>query len=368
MRSPDVSYILAQTGAIEKQGRLKRGVRAKLYLNARFAGQKLTGVGRFAKEISARLLPLVERDGRFDAFVLAPRRPQSLQASVLWEQFVLPFRARGGFLVSLANTGPLALRRQLVVVCDASVFAMPENYSPLFRAWYYAALNVLLRRAERIVTLSRFSRAELARYCGVPESRIDVIPCGCDHVDAVTADDSFPERAGLARGRYVLAVGTPSGAKNLAVLGDAMARLRGEGLQLALAGNLEPSVFRRAPSGLQAVTLGYVTDGELKALYEQALCLAFPSRYEGFGLPPLEAMRCGCPVVASEAASLPEVCGDAALFAAPDDSERIARHIGDLAASEALRESLRARGRAHAAGYTWTAAAERLFQIIAAAA
>lgn len=341
-------------------------MRAKVYLNARFAGQKVTGVGRLAEEISARLLPLLARDERFQAVVLAPGRPLSPQASVLWEQLVVPLRARGGFLVSLANTGPLALRRQLVVVCDASVFAVPENYSPLFRAWYRLALNVLLRRAEQVVTISEFSRRELARYCRVPESRIEVIPCGADHIDAVTADDAFPARAGLVRGRYVLAVGTPSRAKNLSVLGAAMESVRDAGLQMALAGNLEPSVFRHSAAAFPELrSLGYVSDAQLKALYEQALCLVFPSRYEGFGLPPLEAMRCGCPVVASDAASLPEVCGDAALYFAPDDIAQLARHLRDLAGSEALRADLRARGRARAAGYTWGAAAEKLFAMIA---
>ncbi len=344
-------------------------MRAKVYLNARFAGQKVTGVGRFAEEIAARLAPLFARDARFEEVVLAPGRPLSPKASVLWEQLVLPLRARAGFVVSLANTGPLALRRQLVAVCDASVFAVPENYSLLFRAWYVFALNVLLRRAERIVTLSQFSRAELARHCRVPESRIEVVPCGSEHIDAISADDAFPARARLEPGRYVLAVGTPSRAKNLAVLAEAMATLRDTGLQLALAGNLEPSVFRDSGKPLAPFTrLGYVSDAQLKALYQQAFCLVFPSRYEGFGLPPLEAMRCGCPVIASDAASLPEVCGAAALFFAPDDSRRLARHIRDLNGSQALRDELRARGRSRAARYTWTAAAERLFEIIAASA
>jgi glycosyltransferase involved in cell wall biosynthesis len=343
-------------------------VRATIYLNARSAGQRITGVGRVAAEVSARLLSLIAADERLDARVLAPRTARSLHAAVLWEQLVLPLRAGGGFLVSLANTGPLVLRRQLVVVHDASTFAVPENYSPLFRAWYRVALHVLLRRAQRIVTVSEFSRRELARYCGVPQARIEVVAWGCDHIDAVQADESFPERAGLAPGRYVLAVGTPSRAKNLAVLGEAMAALADTGLQAAVAGNLEASVFRAAQASGRLRSLGYVSDAQLKALYQQALCLVFPSRYEGFGLPPLEAMRCGCPVVASNAASLPEVCGDAALFFSPDDDAELARHLRALAGSEALREELRARGRARAARYTWSAAAEKLFGMIAASA
>ena len=358
------------------------GLRANIYLNARFLGWKVTGVGRYSREISVRLLALLSQDPRFHASAIAPgmrsaetidqlgRPPaMSLPMAVLWEQIALPFRARDGFLVNLSNTGPLAVRQQLVVVHDASVFAVPENYSFAFRTWYRIAWYWLLRRARQIVTDSQFSRNELARYCGVAAERIQVVPCGSDHLDSVVPDATVLARAGLTPGRYVLAVGTPSRAKNLKTLIEAMALLGDSGLQLAIAGEFVPLVFHahRFELPAWARTLGHVTDSELKALYQSALCFAFPSRYEGFGLPPLEAMRCGCPVVSSTAASLPEVCGDAALYADPGDARCLAEHIRLLASSEPARNSLRSAGLARARLYTWDAAARKLLDLIIAA-
>jgi glycosyltransferase involved in cell wall biosynthesis len=353
-------------------------VRRKIYLNGRFIGWRLTGVNRAATELTARVLRLLAEDERFLGRILAPGnrpagaldsvapRSQSLAGGVLWEQLVLPLRGRDGTLVSFSNTAPLALRRQLVLVHDASVFALADNYSLAFRAWYRLALNVLLRRAATVATDSAFSRAELSRYCGIAPERISVIHCGSDHLDGVPAQPAILERAGLERHRFVLAVGTPSRAKNLGALIEAMARLRRDDLKLALAGALEPRVFRanRLEMPPWVRLLGAVSDGELKALYENALCFAFPSRYEGFGLPPLEAMRCGCPVVTSSAASLPEVCGEAALYADPDDVAALERHLRSYADSEVLRESYRARGAARAAQFTWDAAARAYLALI----
>jgi glycosyltransferase involved in cell wall biosynthesis len=134
-----------------------------------------------------------------------------------------------------------------------------------------------------------------------------------------------------------------------------------------VAGGSNPRVFRGRHlehDGYALHATGYVTDGELRALYENAACLVYPSLYEGFGLPPLEAMLCGCPVLVSDAASLPEVCGDAALYCNPRDPDNIAEKIRTLIEEPALRNELRCRGMERARNFTWRRASEALLSII----
>lgn len=320
-----------------------------IFINGRFLDQALTGVQRFAREVTA-CLP--------QATLLRPAGRLRGQA---WEQAVLPGAARAGLLLNLGNTAPLWRRgRQAVVIHDAGVFDTPESYSRPFRLWYRALHHGLARNGTILVTVSEFSRGRLAHHLGVEAARIGVMAEGGEHILRQPAAPDVLVRHGLEPRRYALAVGTSAAHKNLAALHAAAGVLERNGMTLALAGARNAQVFQSA--GTEAARpLGRVSDAELRALYEHALCLIFPSRYEGFGLPPLEAMWCGCPVIAGRAGAVPEVCGDAALWFEPGQPETLATALETLlaGAGPALAEA----GRARAKGFSWPAAAARLLEL-----
>ncbi len=327
-----------------------------VFVNARFTVQALTGVQRFAGEIARALGP--------EVVMLAPDRGGAL-AGHAWEQAVLPWRARGGVLVNLGNTAPLLAGRQVVVIHDAGVFATPEAYSPRFRAWYGFLQARLVRGRAVVVTVSDFSRAEIARVFGADPARIPVLGEGAEHLLAVPADPGVLSRHGLEAGRFVLAVGSLAAHKNLAALAATAAMLGARGMRLVVTGGFNADVFG-AVSGAPAAALsvGRVDDAALRALYEAAACFVFPSRYEGFGLPAGEAMASGCPVVAARAGALPEVCGEAAVYCDPGSGADIARAVAAVLDDAGLAGELRARGVAQAARWTWPRAAGKLWDVI----
>lgn len=350
-----------------------------IYINGRFLGQATTGVQRYATEIVKALDTLVVSGGTHGArrivLLVPPGTPRpdwlrgiagrsvgSLRGQA-WEQLELPRHTSDGVCLNLCNTAPLAGRSTVVAIHDASVFAVPETYSRAFRLWYRQLHRRLGRRVMRVVTVSEFSRSELGRYVGIPPERIAVIPAGSEHILAQPADPGVLERLGL-RGRYLLAVGSQSPHKNFAGILAALRHLDPD-IGLVFAGGANSRVFRLsgAASGV-AHLVGRVTDGELRALYENAACFVYPSFYEGFGLPPLEAMTCGCPVIVSRAASLPEVCGDAAVYCDPGDPVDIARAIEAVLGNPGLQADLRRRGPERAAGFTWNKAARSLLGLV----
>lgn len=347
-----------------------------IFLNGRFLAQGLTGVQRYAREIARALDAMADRppvtllappDARdLDLFPrLAPRMVGS-RTGQGWEQWDLPRTASGGLLLNLGNTGPLlAGSRQAVVIHDAGAFDTPESYGLAFRLWYRGLQRGLAWRGARILSVSRFSAGRIAHHLGIPEPPATLE--GGEHILREAADPAVLARHGLQPRRYALVVGTGAAHKNLAALQAAMGALHARGLVLAVAGAKDAAVFRAGsdvPGDVRA--LGRVSDAELRALYEGALCLLFPSRYEGFGLPPVEAMWCGCPVVAAPMGALPEVCADAALWFDPARPASLGEAVAALADDGARREALAGAGFARAQGFSWDAAARRLLGFIAA--
>ena len=345
-------------------------------INGRFFAQPVTGVQRYAREVVAALDGLLAAAGRKGTLVVPEGEDEipPLQAirvertgparGHIWEQAVLPSRWRGP-LLNLCNTAPVVRARQIVCIHDANVFAMPDSYSRGFRVAYRTLQPLLARRSSCIATVSYDAARQLARHLPLKVDTVAVLPNGHEHAlrwnrDAATVFKDTPQRR-----PFVLLLGSRARHKNVALILRLAEELDDLGLDLLVAGRVG-AIFatERARTAPNVRWLGAVSDDDLALLFSKALCLAFPSLTEGFGLPIIEAMALGCPVVSSDRASMPEVCGTAALLLAPDDPRSWLAHIGALKGSEGLQEELRGRGRRRAAAYSWAATARGYLELI----
>jgi glycosyltransferase involved in cell wall biosynthesis len=360
---------------------------ATVFLNGRFRSQSVTGVQRFSAEVVSAIDRLMLRGEWPETTLLTPQldepadrggatpygllqsRKVGHRSGHAWEQIELPKAARGGTLVSLGNTAPvLAGHRQVVVIHDAGIFDTPESYSLRFRLWYKTLQHMLVKTGAKVVTVSAFSRDRIASRLGIDPARIAVMYEGADHVLRVPADPDTLNRHGLRPGGYALVVGSRVAHKNLTALREVAAVLKKRGMVIAVAGGSNKDVVQNAEvNDLGEKRLGRTTDGELRALYENAACLLFPSRYEGFGLPPVEAMACGCPVLASGGGAVEEICGDSALYFTSDGRLSIIAAVERLLDEEGLAAELRTKGLARAASLSWDASARILGDVVRSA-
>lgn len=296
----------------------------------------------------------------------------------LWEQIQLPSELRRlGIDVLHSTHHTLPLRnisaKRVVTIHDVTFFRIPERYPPGRRYYFQAVTRAAARAADAIIVPSHSVRADLARAIEVDESRV--------HVVYEAAAERFrpvePERARhvaerlLLRRPYVLSVGSLEPGKNRPRLIEAMQGLRAQGLDydLAIAGQpawgaeADIDAARRFEMRDRVHYLGYVADDDLPALYSAAIAFAFPSLHEGFGLPVLEAMACGTPVLTSRVSATAEVAGDAALLVDPLDLASIRDGLRRLLTDADLRARLSAQGRARAAGFSWRRAAHQTHDV-----
>jgi glycosyltransferase involved in cell wall biosynthesis len=352
-------------------------------INGRFLTQPLSGVQRYAQEITRAMDALVsERHALADdlslELLLPPglTRPLPLSATTTrrtgkrgghaWEQLALPIAPRGG-LVSLGNAGPVAARKHIVCIHDLNTRLFPASYSPQFRMLYRMLLPALGRSAARVATVSHFSAAQIAGFRIARKRKMAVIPNGHEHALEWQPRHSMKTEKAAGPGT-ILVIGSPAPHKNVYMLLDLADSLADAGMQLAIAGAADPKVFSKGRPNFNAPNvfwLGAVSDDELAALFADCLCLAFPSFTEGFGLPALEAMARGCPVVSTDRASLPEVCGDAALYASPTEPAAWLAYFQRLKGDPELRAAMIEKGHAQARRFRWRKSAEIYLRLMA---
>lgn len=342
----------------------------KLAVNGSFLVKSVTGVQRYARE----LIKALSEIGFKNLIILAPKSIQKssiygypiLRDSIswrsyygLWEQLRLPFlmkQANASYLWSPSNLGPIAVNKHIVTLHDAAVFAGPEWFSWKFVMFYRFFLPRIGKRAKMILTVSNFSRDELIKYGIASSEKLKVIHNGIDHVNISTCTGAGEKE------KFVLAVGSRDPRKNITRVIEAWTHIPPnvkEGRILFVVGGSFRAFADEKIVGIpeDVKQLGYVDDKKLFGLYKSAEFFIYPSLYEGFGLPPLEAMKANLPVLVSKIGPLVEICGNAALYCDPYSVEDIKSKIEMLLKDVNLRNILSTRGKEVAQRFTWTKAA-----------
>jgi glycosyltransferase involved in cell wall biosynthesis len=287
---------------------------------------------------------------------------------ILWEQLVQPIalhQAGIDLLHAMAFAGPMVTPCPFVVtIYDLSFLRHPEAFRPWNRRYLSTFTALSARRARRVIAISRSTQRDVVKMLGVPADRVDVAYPGVDdifHPLPAAEVTRFRQKRALPD-RFILFLGTLEPRKNVHKLIRAYGlwrRVEPDIPRLVIAGGkgwYYDQIFAEVESlGLasEVVFPGYVVQEELPLWYNAADLFVYPSRFEGFGLPVLEAMACGTPVVTSNVASLPEVAGDAALLVSPDDETELVEAMRRALNDQALRQEMKIKSQAHAATFTW---------------
>lgn len=301
-------------------------------------------------------------------------------ARIIWEQVVWPIVARRDGL-TLMHSMAFAMPRMapcpvVVTIYDLSFIEFPDLYPAAQRRYLMNETAHSCDHAARLIAISESGRRDIHRHYGVPLERIDVITPGAAEVyRPLPAEQvaAFRQRQNLP-GAFFLHVGTLQPRKNIPVLLEALAQLNRPDAHLVLVGGkgwIYDDIFERVASlGLRERVrfAGYANDEDVPLWYNAAAALVLPSLYEGFGMPVVEALACGTPVIASDSSSLPEAGGEVALYFDPRDAAALAAQMARVLDDPATRQRARAEGPRHAARFSWARAGEQLAAVYQRAA
>lgn len=364
----------------------------EIIVNARFLSRSITGVERYATELMKAFDSLIENgeidSKRFSFKLIAPRSISSeLQLRHIplqrvgylrghaWEQLELPMYFRGDLLFSPCNTAPvvslMVSQKTVTVVHDLSPLYFPDAYSLSFRTFYKFIFPLIFAKSDAIITVSTSERESLLHYYRRSAKKLFAVQNGglpTSYIDEIS--DVEPSSSSVSH-PFVLYVGSLSRRKNFQGVLQAIAALKKETCTDLVVVGTQGKVFNNRdfslPNNITSKVdfKGQIDDlRKLIELYKAASCLVFPSFYESSGLPPVEAMACGCPVVVSSIPALIERCGDAALYCDPYNPSDIASKIQQLTSERGLRKSLRQKGFERVKQFTWQNCARETFAVI----
>ena len=370
---------------------MRAGINAQLlYLSGSY---RAAGINRYIHQLLAHMRPLATVDDQLVAFTGQWKLPPELEPTahfhvrqtglptwkpsvrIAWEQVLQPptiAKERLNLLHSLSYVQPIACpAKSVVTMLDLTFMRMPQSFNRWNRLYLTAMSSLSARLSDRIIAISESTRQDVIHFLRVPPEKVEVIYCGVDEPFRTIEDTAILKQFRAERGvpeHFILYLGTLEPRKNVERLIEAYAKLRLAGHishKLVLGGAkgwLYDRIFARVGElGLldEVVFTSYIPYQELPLWYNCADSFIYPSLYEGFGLPPLEAMACGTPVITSSISSLPEVVGTAALTVDPLDVDAIAGAMANVLGDSSLRERLKAEGPEQAARFSWQDTAAR---------
>jgi glycosyltransferase involved in cell wall biosynthesis len=345
-----------------------------IVINARFLTQKIQGVHRYAIEISKELKKLAPsikfitpQNVKHHALAeeLGAERYGTLTGH-FWEQIELLRylrEKRNPLLLNFSGLSPVFYRNKITTIFDIAFIRHPEWFSKKYYYFYKTLLPWSIKYSLAIITISNYSKNEINEFLHLPMDRMHVAYCS---VPEIFRNETNITKSGKP---YVLSVSSIDPRKNFKNLILAFNRLEREDLDLIIIGS-ELSVFKKQDlknvihSNKHIYFTGYLSDDELAQKYKNAMLFVYPSLYEGFGIPPLEAMAFGCPTIVSNTTSLPEVCGDAAYYVDPNNVNNIAKGMKTVLENNSLRRNLINMGYDRVKLFSWKKSAMKIMEVV----